>query len=76
MLILREIARTLLIGAVQLNVNVGADRRSVGDACVTFLLGLFRWRSIGDVRRIAATCGDLRRRCNTGEILRRRRSAT
>ena len=64
-----------MTGAVLLSVNCGADRRSVGAACVTFLLGLFRRRSIGAVRRIAAHCGADLRRCNTGEILRRR-SAT
>ena len=61
-----------LTGAVLLNVKVSDERRRCGDACVTFLLGLFR-------RRRAATCGDaspMRRRCNTDEILRRRRSAT
>ena len=41
----------VLIGAVLLNVKCGDYRRRVGDACVTFLLGLFRRRRIGDVRR-------------------------
>ena len=38
-------------GAVLLNVKVSDERRRCGDACVTFLLGLFRRRRIGDVRR-------------------------
>ena len=54
-------------GAVLLNVKVADDRRRVDDACVTFLLGLFRQRRISDVRRLAAQIGDADRR---------RRSAT
>ena len=44
----REVLTT---GAVLLNVKVSDERRRCGDACVTFLLGLFRRRRIGDVRR-------------------------
>ena len=68
--------RKELIGALLLNVKCGDDRRRVGDACVTFLLGLFRRRSIGAVRRIAAPiCADAILAKSCGADLRRRSAA-